>query len=86
MFISAILIVLKFLIGRSYFNRSWPAAFRDGRFLIAFTTSCIVNGSVDGSDWGCEGSISFGHGVSCVNSLSSLALHLLSKYSCNSLT
>ena len=58
MFISAILIVFKFLFRCSYFNRSWPVAFRDGRFLIAFTTSCIVNGSVDGSDWGCEGSIS----------------------------
>ena len=60
MFISAILIVFKFLFRCSYFNRSWPADFRDGRFLIAFTTSCIANGSVDGSDWGCEGSISFG--------------------------
>ena len=59
MFISAILMVFKFLFRYSFFSRSWPAAFRDGRFFIAFTTSCIVNGSVDGSDWGCEGSISF---------------------------
>ena len=44
--------------------RSWPAASHDGRFLIAFTTSCTVNGSVDGSNWGRGGSISFGHGVS----------------------
>ena len=86
MFISVILIVFKFLFRCSCFNRSWPAGFRDGRFLIAFTTSCIVNGSVDGSDWGCEGSISFGYGVSCVNSLSSLDLHLLSQYCCKSLT
>ena len=70
----------------SVFQPVLVGSFRDGRFLIAFTTSCIVNGSVDGSDWGCEGSISFGHGVSCVNSLSSLDLHSLSKYSCNSLT
>ena len=48
MFISAVLIVFKFLFRCSYFNRSWPAASRDGRFLIAFTNSCIVNGSVDG--------------------------------------
>ena len=66
MFISAILIVFKFLFRCSYFKRSWPAAFRDGRFLIAFTTSCIVNGSVDGSDffWPrsflCEFALEFG--------------------------
>ena len=39
-------------------------SFRDGRFLILFTTSCIANDSVDGSNWGRGGSISFGHGVS----------------------
>ena len=42
-FISIVFIVFKFLFRCSYFNRSWPAAFRDGRFLIAFATSCIVN-------------------------------------------
>ena len=55
---------IQFLFRCSYFNRSLPATSRDGRFLIAFTTSCIVNGSVDGSNWGRGGSISFGHGVS----------------------
>ena len=63
-FISIVFIVFKFLFRCSYFIRSWPAAFRDGRFLIAFATSCIVNGSVDGSNWGRGGSNSFGHGVS----------------------
>ena len=37
MFISAVLIVFKFLFRSSYFNRSWPAAFRDGRFSYIHT-------------------------------------------------
>ena len=47
-FISAVLIVFKFFFRCSQLNRSWPAASRDGKFLIAFTNSCIVNGSVNG--------------------------------------
>ena len=51
MFIKYSLNSIQFLFRCSYFNRSWPAVSRDGRFLIAFTASCIVNGSVDGSNW-----------------------------------
>ena len=64
MVIRAGLIVFNFVSRCSYFSRSWSAASRDGRFLIAFTTSCIVSGSVDGSNWGCGGSIASAHGVS----------------------
>ena len=64
MFISAVLILFNSFFRCSYFNRSWLPASRDGRFLIVFTNSCIVNGSVDGSNWGRGGSNSFGHGVS----------------------